>query len=222
MRTLRSALSVIIIATAPAALHAQQPASDGVVLVAVMPMSGFMLGGDGARLSEVFRSMVMTEMAGANARIRMVERQTVDSLLQAQAIAASGSVSDAQAIQIGQLLGAQYMVTGSILVAGGEARLDLRLVDIETSGTPGVFKDQVRVDRLLDLPARVASEFAARAEVKQRVVDVPVPTAAAVAFSRGLDFEKRGRNEDAARMYRRALELFPQHPHAGAALRRVN
>lgn len=224
MRMLRITTSLWLTAAAvPAVLHAQQPTDPAAVVnVAVMPLSGLMIGADSERLAEVFRGMIITELAGASASIRMVERQAVDSLLQAQAISAAGTATDAQAIRIGQLLGAQYMVTGGITVAGAEARLDLRLIDIETSEITAVFKDRVKTDRLLDLPMRVAAEFAGRARVRQRVVDVPVPVAAAMAYSRGLDFEKRGRRQDAARMYRRALELFPRHPHAGAALQRVN
>lgn len=222
MRTLRTLIPILLTAASAAMLSAQQPAPDaGTVNVAVFPLNGFMPGEDGRELAAAFRAMVISELS-SGVRLRLVERESVDELLQAQQVSLSGSVSDAQAIRVGQILGAQYAVTGGITVVGRDARLDLRLVDIETGEIVHPFKDVVGRDRLLTLVDRVAEDFASRARVKPRVADVQVPPAAVLAYARGLDFEKRGRTQEAARMYRRALELFPEHPHARAALQRVN
>jgi TolB-like protein len=227
VRTLRIALAMLVavallVAGAPSLPAQQQRAADGpVVTIAVFPLNGFMLGEDHRALGDAFRSMVISELS-SRAQFRMLEREAIDSLLQAQAISASGMVSDEQAIRIGQLLGAQYAVAGGITTDPNDARLDLRLLDIETGEITHTFKDRVRRDRMLTVVDRVASEFAGRARVSERPVDLRIPVAASFAYSRGLDFEKRGRKQDAARMYRRALELFPQHPHAPTALRRVN
>lgn len=222
MRTLRFCFAVTAIGIVPGAAAAQQPqAPSSSVQVVVFPLSGFVLGDDAKQLPDVFRSMIITEMA--NAGTRMVERQEIDKLLEAQSLSLSGTVPDAQAIRIGQLLGAQYMVTGQISVVGQEARLDLRLVDIETGEMiPPPFKETVAVDRLLSVVSRVATDFAGKAQLKARVADVVVPAPALLAYSRGVEYEKRGMKQQAAEWYRRTLELFPQHPHARAALQRVH
>jgi hypothetical protein len=54
------------------------------------------------------------------------------------------------------------------------------------------------------------------------IVELQIPVAASLAYSRGLDYERRGQRGRAAEMYRHALEVFPQHPNAQAALDRVN
>ncbi|HUF50099.1 MAG TPA: CsgG/HfaB family protein [Longimicrobiales bacterium] len=222
MRTLRFAAALAGLSAAPAMVTAQQPQTPlSGVQVVVFPLSGFVMGDDAKQLPEVFRSMIITEMA--NAGTRMVERQEVDRLLEAQALSLSGTVPDAQAIRIGELLGAQYMVTGSISIVGREARLDLRIVDIETSEmVPPPFKETVPVDKLLSIVNRVATEFAAKAQVKARVEDIVVPAPAVLAYARGVAYEKSGNKREAAQWYRRTLELFPQHPHARAALQRMN
>jgi TolB-like protein len=225
MRTLSTALAAMLLVLSPSGAPAQQATPAGNpqrVLVAVFPLSGFWYGNAAQQrdLADAFRSMVISEMSGAN--LQMVERERIDRLLEAQNISLTGGVTDAQAIQIGEMLGAQYAVSGSINVVGPEARLDLRFIDIETSEIPHTFKQSTRPDRVLSLANRVASDFAGKARLTQRVAEVRVPVSASLAYSQGLDFERRGRRHDAARMYRKTLELFPQHPHARAALQRVN
>jgi TolB-like protein len=225
MRTLRTALAAMLLVMSPSVAPAQQatPASNTQrVQVAVFPLGGFWPGNAAQQrdLADAFRSMIISEMAGAN--LQLVEREQIDRLLEAQNISLTGGVTDAQAIRVGEMLGAQYAVAGGISVVGPEARLDLRFIDVETGEIPHTFKQSTRPDRVLSLADRVASDFAGKARLTQRVAEVRVPVFASLAYSQGLDFERRGRRLDAARMYQKTLELFPQHPHARAALQRVN
>jgi TolB-like protein len=218
MRMLRIALAAVLLVMAPRSGDAQQvaqPEAASVVRVAVFPIGALWYGNAAQQreLGDAFRTMIISEMAGAH--LQMIEREEIDRLLEAQNISLTGGVTDAQAIRIGEMLGAQYAVAGGISVIGPEARLDIRFIDVETSEIPHTFKESTR-------PDRVASEFAGRARLKPRVADVRVPVPASLAYSQGLDFERRGRRQDAARMYRKTLDLFPQHPHARAALQRVN
>jgi TolB-like protein len=165
----------------------------------------------------------MTEL-GSNAKFVIVERNMLDEMLTAQKITLSGSLSNDQVKRIGELLGAQYGVAGSVTMDKSDARLDLRMIDIETGvSVSAPFKDQVRRDKMLALVNRVATDFAANARVKTRAETIiVVPAPAALAYSRGLDYEKRGKKQEAKQMYSKALELFPRHPDARAALQRVN
>jgi TolB-like protein len=225
MRMLRTALAAVLLVMSPRpgdAQQAPQPAEASIVRVAVFPLGGLWVGNAAQQreLADAFRNMIISEMAGAT--LQMVEREQIDRLLEAQNITLAGGVTDAQAIRIGEMLGAQYAVAGGISMTDREARLDLRILDVETSEIPQTFKETTRPDRVLSLADRVASDFAGRARLKPRVADVRVPVPASLAYSQGLDFERRGRRQDAARMYRKTLDLFPQHPHARAALQRVN
>jgi TolB-like protein len=222
VRTLRFAVALLALGLGPASVAAQQGAAAGEIRVAVFPMTGFMIGEDNKALATAFRNMIGTEL-GLSGRLKVMERQELDELLRAQNIAVSGVVSDDDAVRIGRLIGVQYAVTGSVTMDSREARLDLRMIDVETSETvTRPFKEQLPKDQLLGLVARVATDFAGNARVSARVADVVVPPAAQLAYVRGLDYETRGQKEQAAGMFRSALELFPQHPHARAALERVN
>jgi TolB-like protein len=222
MRLLRFVVTPLLISMLPAAAAAQQRTDVPAVQLVVFPLSGFALGNaeQQREMAEAFRSLVMTELAGM--RVQLVERERLDGLLQAQNLSLTGAVSDDVALRIGQLLGARYAVAGSISADRNTARLDLRLFDVETGLTVHTWKDETRQDRVLSLANRVATEFAGRAVLTPHALPVQIPAAASLAYSQGLDFERRGRRQDAARMYSRVLELFPQHPHARAALQRVN
>jgi len=133
-------------------------------------------------------------------------------------------VGDDAAMQIGRLLGAHYIVTGNVALDPRRARLDLRMIDVETGGIVKSVKEPGERDDLLGLAERIAALLVTDLQVPVRttVAEVRIPAAASLAYSRGLDYERKGRRDRAAEMFRRALEVFPQHPHAAAALDRVN
>lgn len=222
MRTLRFAVALFALGLTPLSASAQQTPGAAEIRVAVFPMTGLIIGDDNKALADAFRNMIMTEL-GLSGRFTVIERVEIDKLLESQVGAVSGMITNDQAVQIGRMLGAQYAVTGGVTIAGGDARLDLRMVDMETSATVSQpFKEQLPTDKLLSLVDRIATEFSSSAKVTARAEDVVVPPAVMLAYSRGLDYEARGEKQQAAEMFRTVLELFPRHPHARAALERVN
>ena len=66
-------------------------------------------------------------------RFAMVDRLTLDRIRMEQNLHLSGDVSDASAVSIGQMLGANIVITGSITGAGANQTLNLRAIDVETA-----------------------------------------------------------------------------------------
>jgi hypothetical protein len=100
--------------------------------------------------------------------------------------------------------------------------VDLRLLDVATGTVERSSRQQGPRDEMLDLVTKLADDFTDGLELPARVAEAPdAPPAAVLLYSRGLDYERRGELDRAAAMYRRALELFPQHEAAAAALERV-
>jgi hypothetical protein len=122
---------------------------------------------------------------------------------------------------IGQLLGAQFLVLGSMTMDPTAARMDLRLTNTETGSISNTFKEKGKPDELLALVDSAASKFGSNLKVAPRVVQVVVPIPSIFAYTRGLDYEKRGEKDKAAAMYETALKLFPENAAAKAALDRV-
>lgn len=211
MRTLRIALALLMLA--PLSLNAQA------INVAVFPLSGFAVGQDGNALAGVLRDMLITELS-ENQKLKMVERNSIDQLMKSRALSLSGKAKDEEAWQVGQLLGAQYGIAGGLTMDGKTARLDLRLVDVETGVVENTFKESIAKDEFLSLVEKIALKFG-DLKVKARVADVVVPVPSQFAYSRGLDYEKRGDKKKAAEMFEAALKIFPDNAQAKAALDRV-
>jgi TolB-like protein len=211
LRTLRIALAVLLIA--PVALRAQS------VNVAVFPLSGFAMGEDGAALAASVRDMLITNMA-KNTNIKAVDRGSIDQLIKSRQLSLSGKLKDEEVMQLGALLGAQYGLAGGITIIGKDAQLSLRIVDIETGENSHPFSERMPKDKLLTLVDNASATFA-DLKLKPRVADVVVPVPSAFAFSRGLDYERRGDKTRARQMYESALQIFPENAAAKAALARV-
>lgn len=218
MRMLRLALLFIAM---PAAVRAQTPAR---ATLAVMPFSAATVvpGEDASAMSSTLAGMIATELSN-RPTVQLVERQKVDDLITSRQLALSGRLTDDAAVQVGELLGAQYVVTGGVTFDRNSARLDLRLIDVETGAVPRAFKDRVSRDNFLDMVERLAAEFTTDLKLNAPVVAraVEVPIGAQLAFSRGLDYERRGIKDKAAAMFARALEIHPDHSGAQTALARV-
>jgi TolB-like protein len=204
---------------APAGLIAQQDQPT----VAVIHFNSFALGRTDTReLGSALLDMVTTEL-GKKPVVRIVDRAQVEDLLTKQKLLVSGRVDDKDAVRAGQLLGAQYIVTGGVVMDKTDARLDIRLVDVETGLTVRTFKERGKQDALLDLVEVLADNFTKDLKLpsKASVAEAKYPTAAIVAYSRGLDFERRGKKAQAAQMYQKTLQLSPNHAEAQKALDRV-
>jgi len=66
-------------------------------------------------------------------RFTIVDRKTLDAIRVEQNFQMSGDVSDASAVSIGQMLGANIVITGSITETGTNQRLSIRALDVNTA-----------------------------------------------------------------------------------------
>lgn len=220
---LPAALTALTALAAPIAAQDASAQAAAVPTVAVLDFSGISLspGEDAAAVGASLAGMITTELA-ERPEVRVVDRQRIQELIQRRQLNLSGRVDDAQAMRLGQLLGAQYIVVGQVTLDPKRARLDIRLLDVSTGAIERAAKEQGSRDEFLDIVDRIANAFTA--DLKLPVVAGPAPAAPAdaiLAYSRGLDYERRGMRDRAAEMFRKALELFPRHAGAAEALERV-
>ena len=192
--------------------------------VGILDFTGFMLTDPASSesLGKAVSAMLITEMSGREG-IRVIERQDLRRLLEEQALAVSGLVDDDTAIEIGKLLGAQYMVFGSATISG-EMRLDMRAVDVETSEILEVQKLVGAPEELLDILVRASDRFTERlslAPPSERAAMAEIPIRATIEFSRGVDYEDKGDIPQAIEHYSAALEIHPTHREAQRALDRL-
>lgn len=194
--------------------------------VAVMDFTGFMMGaGADAQVSlgKAVSAMLVTEFSGRSGMV-VVERAEIQDLLREQDLALSGRLDESSAIEIGKLLGVQYVLHGQVTSIVDDLRMDIRAVDVETSEIVAVMKKNDRTDALLGVVVELADDFGAELSLTPpsgRPEVAPIPVAATIEFSRAVDFEDRGDIERAVEHYERALEIHPEHPGARRALERL-
>lgn len=207
------------------AVAALPAAAQDVPTLAVVGIGAFSVTLDDATsMARGLEDMITTELSD-RPEVRTIDRLAIEEVMRRQqiSIAATG-ISDEAAIQIGRLLGANFIVRGNAALDRRTARLDLRVIDVETTAVVKSVKESAARDDLLELAERIAELLVTDLRLPERpaTLVIEIPVAASLAYSRGLDYEQRGRRERAEEMYRRTLEVFPQHPHAQAALERVN
>jgi TolB-like protein len=219
LRTLRFALpGLIALALTPPVLKAQDKPT-----VAVFDIRATALGRPEVKeLATTFTDMLTTELA-KNPTIRIITRDELNAALTKANYMLSGRVSDEEAQRVGRIIGAQYFILGGVFFERGNARMDIRLVETETTKTHAALKEVYKEDQLLSLVEAIAKSLARDVKVPTvvRAEDVKYPTAAVLTYSRGLDFEKRGKKAQAAQMFNKTLQLSPNHAEARKALDRV-
>jgi curli biogenesis system outer membrane secretion channel CsgG len=65
--------------------------------------------------------------------LRLVEREQLQKVLEEQKLASSELVSEADRLKLGRIAGATHMAFGSFMEMGGQVRIDVRVVEVETS-----------------------------------------------------------------------------------------
>ena len=68
----------------------------------------------------------MRSETGATNAVRLIERKAIESIMAEQGLAQSGCVSDECAAEVGQLLGVQFMVSGTIGKLGDTYTIDVK------------------------------------------------------------------------------------------------
>jgi TolB-like protein len=222
---IRLAGSILLLALVLAAGRAQAQAADDVPTIAVLDFTGLMVGqgGNSAPLGKAVSAMLVTELIGRPG-IRVIERAQMQDILTEQRLSLSGRVDESTALEVGRLLGAQYVIHGQVTSIADNLRMDMRAVDVETSEIMEVQKLSGRTDDLLDVVVKMADMFSTKLELtppSQRPEIVKIPVLATVEFSRGVDFEDRGDSAQAIEHYRKALEIHPAHRDAIAAIARL-
>jgi TolB-like protein len=193
--------------------------------VAVVDLSSFMMGPGGASVSlgKAIGAMLTTELETRQG-VQVIPRAMLNATLREQNLHPSGRIEESEAIAMGRLLGVQYVLHGQATSIVDNLRLDVRVVDVESGKVVTVIKRADRTTGLMGVVVGIADEFSAAVGLPPSSGDtevVPIPVAATVAFSHGLDFEDMGDPLSATRQFQAALDAHPGHRDARIALERV-
>ncbi len=226
-RSVVMVLSVVV----PALLGAQQRGQDTRPGIAVLPFNNGGSYGQGKEdfdaLERGIAGMMISELS-ANPAARVVEREQIQHLLDEQNLGAQGRVEAATAAKIGKLVGARYMVMGTFVDFYGDFRVDVRLINTETSEVVKTESERMQRDHLFDIIRNIAARLmkdaslpALTRQASDQQMSRQVPTEALTYYSRALLYQDRGQKDKAVEMFNRALVIFPEYAEAKDGLQRV-
>ena len=227
----RSLVTLLTLAVGFALVTAPARAQDARPGIAVLPFDNSGSYGQDKEnfdaLQKGIADMLISELA-ANPAARVVEREQIQSLLDEQHLGATGQVDAQTAAKIGKLVGARYIITGTFVDFYGDFRVDLRLVNTETSEIIKVESDRMQRDHLFDIIKSLATRLMKDVNlpplpknVSDQRMSRQVPTEALTYYSRALLYQDRGQKDKAIDMYNKALAVFPEYAEAQAGLQRV-
>jgi TolB-like protein len=96
-----------------------------------------------------------SELSGSE-NIIIVERRQLESVLREQALSMTGLVDSSTAQKIGDLVGAQFVITGTINKSGGWTRIDAKIIRVVTGHVKSEkvrAKDDEHLDEMVQLLA---------------------------------------------------------------------
>jgi TolB-like protein len=224
--------AMLALAAAPL-LAAREPAraQAGTPTVAIMYFDNNVFTRDARDydgLSKGIPDFLVTEMS-ANPRIRVVERDQVQRLIDEQRLVRDGQIDRETAVKVGKLLGAQHMIFGGFMAdPKGNFRIDARAVNVETGAVEFTDRVQDRGDNVLGLVA----ELAARLNRGLKLPGAPVrtgdaggatklPMRAAVLYGKALDRADKGDRAGAVELFGAVLKEFPDYAPAKTQLAKV-
>ena len=125
MKTLHKLILTLIVVASTAMTQSGRPT------VAILDFDGQGVdAGDVQTLTERMR----TEIGNTNA-VRLIERKAVEKIMEEQGFQQTGCTSDECAAEVGQLLGVQFMVSGTIGRMGKKYTIDCKMFSVETGET---------------------------------------------------------------------------------------
>jgi len=229
---MRARAVLTVLTLVPVLLSAQQRGQDTRPGIAVFPFAN---GGSYGQSKEDFDAlergiagMMISELA-QNPAARVVEREQVQRLLDEQNLGAQGRVDPQTAAKVGKLVGARYVILGNFIDFYGDFRVDVRLVNTETSEIVKTESDRQQREHLFDIIRNVATRLMKDANLpalqrgasNEQRMNRQVPTEALTYYSRGLLYQDRGQKDKAVEMFNRAITIFPDFAEAKEGLQQV-
>ena len=210
---------------APPHLRAQDDTRPGIAVFEFEAAGS--VGEDGMDMENLgigLQAMLLNELR-QNSSLRIVERRELNRILQEIELGESGAVDQGTAAEAGRLVGARYMVFGSITDLFGEVILTARVVSVETGEL--IRSGQQRDDRenLYDVLVRTAAQITddlelppLAAEVREAREERDVPPGAVILLANAEAARDEGRDDRAIELYQRLTREFPEYTDAQAAL----
>lgn len=150
-------VALTLLLAAPTATRAQEPEKSVVAVVRFDNNTG---DERYEHLGRAMSSMMISDLSVIE-RIQLVERERIEEVMAELDLQVSGRVDPETAVELGMIVGAEYMVFGSFVTVDPEMRLDTRVTRTETAEIVTTADVRGQGQSLFDLQQQLADTLIA-------------------------------------------------------------
>lgn len=166
--------------------------------------------------------MLLSEL-GQTQAVRLVDRVHLIEALEEQNLALNGLVEENSRIKLGKIVGAGQMVFGNYMAIGNQIRIDVRLVDVETSLILLSESSTTALDQVADSMRKIAVAIAqhngggaqSNPLQEKKMLDLDLWK----EYEKGIEQMDRRDFEQAIGIFQSILKRFPEFTPAEKQLR---
>lgn len=195
----------------------------GVTTVAVMEFDNFSIGEYQEKLGPIGKGLAdfFEHDFSKISDVKVIERDKINFVLKELELQKSGAVDQSTAVEVGKILGAKFMIFGSITQLDDDlTRMVVRLVDVETSEIVASVDREGKPD-YSDMEKELVDDLAQKMNVKltdeekSKIQEGGTESATATTYyAKGLEYMDRYDYEKAYEYFKRAYEKDPQFAEA--------
>src|SRR5437763_14834882 len=123
---MRSILALCLTFALPVA--AQTPGAPPTLAIASVDARGNATTDEASEMNDALTAQLVSD-----GRVRVVERQQLAKVMKEQALSQSGVMSDEVQVKLAQLVGARWIVVGTVQAKGSRYTLSIRALDSSTA-----------------------------------------------------------------------------------------
>jgi len=206
MRTILIVAAVCAVVIVPA--QAQDAKS-----IAVLPFRNSSGQADLDPVAEGLSDLIVV-CGQSSAGVTFVERQAIKKILAEQKISLAGLADDKTKVQVGNLLGAKYIVTGGMVVVGDTLKINAHLFDVQTTRVVKSSESEGSLNELLETTQPLAADLMKGIGIELKPLDpsqIDKSPEANLHFMRGLGYYYGNLRNHAIAEFMKALALEPAH-----------
>jgi TolB-like protein len=194
--------------------NATEPPSPPSISVAVLPFHQAAAKEAYAPLAEAVGDMVMVRLSAVK-ELTVVDRESIKKVL--KELELSLLLPQSEKIRVGRIVGAKFVLTGSLTAVGDDFQINAHLLDVSTARVARSAKASARGDRLLDSLDQLVQELVGELKLKLPALtaeQIDKSPEANLHFMRGLGYHFGRLPDDALVEFMKVLAIDPLNARA--------
>ncbi len=183
---------------------------ESVTTIAIMPFDNFSTGKYQEKLGLLSKGLsdFFAYDFSKISNLTVIERDKIDFILKEIKLQQSGAVDEATAVKVGKILGAKYMIFGSITQLDDNlARMVVRVINVETSEIVDAV-DKEGKPKYSEMEKDLVKKLAAALDVKLNKSEISAIDESGTESNDAMDYYSRGLQYMDQYDYREAYENF--------------